>query len=227
MEWFIPVEIFWKKSNTFRGTCITFFTFLPKRPKFSVPFVWITSAGLQVERKRKIYWYFVSGTTQSRSCFRCQKKYQDHLTEIFHRNFCTNGKRQDRKKANPPPQATSRPASLAIFFLFVFSFFFRQRRFFSPSCHNAEPGFGTKNEERKSKTARKVGRVKERGGVGKSFSFPSPSPLFHFFALPPFFARPTSKIPFLGIFLFRTQTEMLATQATEFQTSTITSRRTQ
>ena len=93
MEWFIPVEIFWKKSNTFRGTCITFFTFLPKRPKFSVPFVWITSAGLQVERKRKIYWYFVSGTTQSRSCFRCRKKYQDHLTEIFHRNFCTNGKR--------------------------------------------------------------------------------------------------------------------------------------
>ena len=36
MEWFIPVEIFRKKSNTFRG--ITFFPFLPKRPKFSVPF---------------------------------------------------------------------------------------------------------------------------------------------------------------------------------------------
>ena len=53
---------------------------------------------------------FVSGTTQSRSCFRCQKKYQYHLTEIFHRNFCTNGKRSlfpispgyySRPKRNP------------------------------------------------------------------------------------------------------------------------------
>ena len=32
MERFIPVEVFRKKSNTF-------FPFLPKRPKFSVPFV--------------------------------------------------------------------------------------------------------------------------------------------------------------------------------------------
>jgi len=91
MERFIPVEIFREKSNTFRG--ITFFPFLPKRLKFSVPFVWITSARLQVERRRKIYRYFVNGTTQSRSCFRCPQKYQYHLTEIFHRNFSTNGKR--------------------------------------------------------------------------------------------------------------------------------------
>ena len=34
----------------------------------------------------------VNGTTQSRSCFRCPKKYQRHLTERFHRNFRTNGK---------------------------------------------------------------------------------------------------------------------------------------
>ena len=47
---FILVEIFREKSNTFRG--ITFFPFLAKQPKFSVPFVWITSARLQVERKR-------------------------------------------------------------------------------------------------------------------------------------------------------------------------------
>ena len=60
-----------KKSHTFRS--ITFFPFLLKRPKFSVPFVWITSARLHVERKWKIYRYFVNGTTQSRSCFRCQK----------------------------------------------------------------------------------------------------------------------------------------------------------
>ena len=38
-----------EKSNTFRD--ITFFPFLPKRPKFSVPFVWSTSARLHVERK--------------------------------------------------------------------------------------------------------------------------------------------------------------------------------
>ena len=67
-----PGEIFQKKSNTFR--VFTFFPFLPKRPKWSVPFVWITSARLHVQRKRKLYRYFVTGTTQSRSCFRCQKK---------------------------------------------------------------------------------------------------------------------------------------------------------
>ena len=71
MEQFIQVEVFWKKSNTFRD--ITFFPFLPKRPKFSVPFVWITSSRLHVVRKRKFYRYFVNDTTQSRSCFRCQK----------------------------------------------------------------------------------------------------------------------------------------------------------
>ena len=72
MGQFIPVEIFRKKNNTFRG--ITFFPFLPKRPKFSVPFVWITSARVHFERKWNIYWYFVNGATQSLSCFRCQKK---------------------------------------------------------------------------------------------------------------------------------------------------------
>ena len=91
MERFIPVEIFRKKSNTFRG--ITFFPFLPKRPKFSVPFVWITSARLQVERKQKINQYFVNATTRSRSCYRCRKKIHYHLTEVFHQNFRTNGKR--------------------------------------------------------------------------------------------------------------------------------------
>ena len=74
MERFILVEIFRIKRNTFRG--ITFFPFLPKRPKFSVPFVWITSARLQGERKRKNYRYFenvqlnpvpVSGAKKKRS----------------------------------------------------------------------------------------------------------------------------------------------------------------
>ena len=49
MERFSPVEIFLKKSNTFRG--ITFLPFLPKRPKFSVPFVWITTARLQIKSR--------------------------------------------------------------------------------------------------------------------------------------------------------------------------------
>ena len=52
----------------------------------------LPSARLHVERKRKIYRYFENGTTQSRSCFRCQKIYQYHLTKILHQNFCTNGK---------------------------------------------------------------------------------------------------------------------------------------
>ena len=63
MERFIPVEIL-------RG--ITFFPFLTKRPKFSVPFVWII-ARHRVERERKIYRHFVNGTSQSGSCFRYQK----------------------------------------------------------------------------------------------------------------------------------------------------------
>ena len=81
MERFIPIEIFRKKSNTFRG--ITFFPFLPKRSKFSVPFVWITSARLHVQRRRKIYRYFVNDTTQSSSCFRCQKNASIIRREIF------------------------------------------------------------------------------------------------------------------------------------------------
>ena len=82
MERFMPVEIFRRKSNTFRG--VTVFSFLPKRSKFFVPFVWITR--LHVERKRKIDRYFVNGTIRSPSCFRCQKNtstiWQKFFTEI-------------------------------------------------------------------------------------------------------------------------------------------------
>ena len=93
MERFILVEIFRIKRNTFRG--ITFFRFLPKRPKFSVPFVWITSARLQVERKRKIYRYFEKLMIQLNPVpvSGAQNKSQCHLTEIFRWNFRTNGKR--------------------------------------------------------------------------------------------------------------------------------------
>ena len=46
---------------------------LPEPPKFSVPFVWITSAKITLERKRKICRYFVNGTIQSNSCFDAKK----------------------------------------------------------------------------------------------------------------------------------------------------------
>ena len=35
---------------------------------------WITRARISLERKRKIYWYFVNDTTQCHFCFRCDKK---------------------------------------------------------------------------------------------------------------------------------------------------------
>ena len=81
MERFIPLEIFRKKSNTFRG--ITLLPFSPKRQKFSVPFVRITSARLHFERKRKIYRYFVNDTTQSRSSFQYQKNTSTIWRKIF------------------------------------------------------------------------------------------------------------------------------------------------
>ena len=82
MERFIPVETFREKNNTFRG--ITFFPFLPKQPEYSVPFFCITSAKLQVERKRKIYLYFLNGTLNPVPVFGAKKKYQYHLTDVFH-----------------------------------------------------------------------------------------------------------------------------------------------
>ena len=95
----IPVEIFRKKSNTFRG--ITVLPFLPKRPKFSVPFVWITSATLHVERKRKIYQYFVNGTTQSCSCFRRKKItstiWWKFFTKIFVQMVSAHRKEEDEQ----------------------------------------------------------------------------------------------------------------------------------
>ena len=53
MERFIPVELFRKQSDTFRG--ITFFPFLPKRPKFFVPFIWLTSARLPPEAEGDLF----------------------------------------------------------------------------------------------------------------------------------------------------------------------------
>ena len=61
-------------------------------------------------------------------------------------------------------------------------------------------GFVAKNEEQESKTARKMARVKERGG-----------------ALVPFFTRPKLKFPFLGISVLRNKTETLVMQVSYFQ----------
>ena len=44
MERFISVEIFRNEGNNFTFRDITFFPFLQKRPKFFVPFVWLTQA---------------------------------------------------------------------------------------------------------------------------------------------------------------------------------------
>ena len=89
MERFIPVEIFREKSNTFRGKILL--PFLPKRPNFSVPFVWITSASLHPE-KAKTLPVFCKWYNSIPFLFSVPKKYQYHLTEIFHRNFRANGK---------------------------------------------------------------------------------------------------------------------------------------
>ena len=76
-----PGGNFPEKSNTFRG--ITFFPFLPKRPKFSVPFVWITSARLHVERKKNLP-VFCKWYNSIPFLLSVPEKYQYHMTEIFH-----------------------------------------------------------------------------------------------------------------------------------------------
>ena len=73
---------------------LPFFPFLPKRPKYSVPFVWITSA-MQASSPEKAnnLPVFCKWNNSIPFLFSVQKKYQYHLTEIFHRNFRTNVKR--------------------------------------------------------------------------------------------------------------------------------------
>ena len=65
----LPFPVFTKTTEIFLTICLDYY-----------------SARLHVERKRKIYRYFVNGTTQSRSCFRCPKKIpvQAYLGQIIH-----------------------------------------------------------------------------------------------------------------------------------------------
>ena len=87
-----------ENGNTFRG--ITFFSFLPKQPKFFVPFVWLTSARFPLEAKGDLFsprptchLVFCTRTTLTHSSFRKRFQVQYHSSEIFYRNFLTNGKR--------------------------------------------------------------------------------------------------------------------------------------
>ena len=70
-----------EKRNTFRG--ITFFPFLPNDRNFLYHLFGLPVPGF-MSRERKIYRYFVNGTTQSRFCFRCQKN-----TSTIWRKFFT------------------------------------------------------------------------------------------------------------------------------------------
>ena len=58
-------------------------------------------------------------------------------------------------------------------------------------------GFGSKNEERESMTARRMGRVKERVGGEERKETSIPLPALSFFGSRFIFARPKPKIPFL------------------------------
>ena len=91
MERFIPVEIFRKKVRGFE--VLPFSRFYRNDQNFLFRLFGLPAPGFKSREGKKIDQYFVNGTTQSRSCFRCQKKIHYHLTDVFHRNFRTNGKR--------------------------------------------------------------------------------------------------------------------------------------
>ena len=85
MERFSPVEIFLKKSNTFRDLSRYYlFTLFTETTEIfcTICLDYHCQASDQVERKRKIYRYFVNGTTQSRSVF-CAKKNTSTIWEKF------------------------------------------------------------------------------------------------------------------------------------------------
>ena len=94
MERFIPLEIFRTKSNTFRG--IPFFSSCYQNNRnFLYHLFGLPVPGFKSRESEKvicILWMVelnpvpVFGTKK-------KKKYQYHLTEVFHQNFRTNGKR--------------------------------------------------------------------------------------------------------------------------------------
>ena len=74
-----PLEMFSAKKVI--PSEVSDFPLLPERPKFLEPFAWITSARLSLERRTKIYLYFVNDTTQS--CFRCENNTSSIWRTIF------------------------------------------------------------------------------------------------------------------------------------------------
>lgn len=81
MERFISVDIFREKSNTFLGTTV-FFVFTEKTEIFRTINLWITRDGKKCTGiLQMVHFNPFFGTKK--------KKYQYHLTDIFHRNFHT------------------------------------------------------------------------------------------------------------------------------------------
>ena len=97
MEWFILVEIFWKRINTFRG--LPFSRFYRNDKNFLYPLSGKPVSGFLLRRMvicfnrgPLVIWCFANGTTLTHSSFRNHFQVQYHLSEIFHQNFITNGK---------------------------------------------------------------------------------------------------------------------------------------
>ena len=97
MEWFIPVEIFWKRINTFRG--LPFSHFHRNDQNFLYPLSGKPVPGFLLRRMvicfhpgPLVIWCFANGTTLTHSSFQNHFQVQYHLPEIFHQNFITNGK---------------------------------------------------------------------------------------------------------------------------------------
>ena len=91
MELFIPVEIFRKKSSTFRG--ITFFPLLRKTIEIFCPICLHRQCQASSREKAKNLPVFCKWYNSFPFLFSVPKKYQYHLTKTFHRNFRTDGKR--------------------------------------------------------------------------------------------------------------------------------------
>ena len=91
MERFIPVEIFLKKSNTFRG--ITFFPVFTVTTGIFCTICFDYQCQASSREKANNLPVFCKWYISIPFLFSVQKNYQYHLTEIFHRNFRTNGKR--------------------------------------------------------------------------------------------------------------------------------------
>ena len=90
MERFIPVEIFREKVIPFE--VLPFSHFYRKDRNFLYHLFGLPVPGFKLRESENLPVFWKWYNSQSRCCFRCQKGYQYHLMEIFHRNFRTNGK---------------------------------------------------------------------------------------------------------------------------------------